>query len=146
MKGEPLVIERVYNAPADRVWQAITDNAQMKQWYFDIDAFKAEPGFRFSFIGENEGRRYVHLCEVTEVVPGKKLAYSWTYQDYPGHSLVSFELFPQGNKTRVVLTHTGLETFPADNPDFKRTNFMEGWTHIIGTGLKTFVEKEGAPA
>ena len=28
-------MERVYNAPVERVWSAITDKDQMKQWYFD---------------------------------------------------------------------------------------------------------------
>ena len=36
MKNEPFVIERTYNATAEKVWQAITDKNQMKQWYFDI--------------------------------------------------------------------------------------------------------------
>ena len=76
MKNEPFVIERVYQAPADRVWQAITDKDQMKQWYFDIAAFRPEVGFEFQFEGRNEGRVYLHLCKVTEVVPGKKLKYS----------------------------------------------------------------------
>jgi len=55
---------------------------------------------------------------------------------------VTFELFPEGNKTKVKLTHKGLESFPVTaNKDFAKENFMEGWNYIIGTGLKEFVEK-----
>jgi len=50
-------------------------------------------------------------------------------------------LFAEGNKTRVKLTHTGLETFPASNADFAKGNFVQGWTHIIGTSLKEYLEK-----
>jgi hypothetical protein len=28
-----------------------------------------------------------------------------------------------------------------NNPDFDKKNFMAGWTQIIGTSLKDFVEK-----
>jgi uncharacterized protein YndB with AHSA1/START domain len=141
MNTESFVIERVYNAPQTRVWQAITDNKKMKKWYFDIDSFEARVGHRFTFSGENEGVKYVHLCEVTVVEPETKLAYTWTYQDYEGSSEVTFQLFPEGEKTRLKLTHTGLETFPKNNKDFARESFAGGWTFIIGQSLKEFVEQ-----
>lgn len=141
MKAEPLIVERTYNAPAARVWEAITNKEQMKQWYFDLESFKPEVGFRFKFYASNEDRTFLHECEITEVIPGRKLVHSWRYANYPGDSSVSFELFPEGDKTRLVLTHTGLETFPADNPDFSRNNFTMGWTAIIGQHLKEFVER-----
>jgi len=138
--SHPLITESTYNAPVDVVWQAITDREQMKQWYFDIESFKPEVGFEFTFKGENEGRVYIHLCKITELIPGRKLKHSWRYQDYEGISYVTFELFPEEDKTRIKLTHEGLESFPA-LPDFARNNFKEGWTMIIGTLLKDFVEK-----
>jgi uncharacterized protein YndB with AHSA1/START domain len=141
MKNEPFIIERTFNAPADKVWEAITNKDQMRQWYFDLADFKAEPGFEFQFEGGPDDRKYLHKCRVTEVVPGKKLQYSWRYEGYEGNSLVTFELFPEGDKTRLTLTHEGLETFPMNNPDFAKKNFMQGWTEIIGTSLKNFVEK-----
>ena len=70
MNNEPFVIERTYEAPVERVWKAITDKDQMKQWYFDLADFKAEVGFEFTFEGGSEERTYLHLCKVTEVVPG----------------------------------------------------------------------------
>lgn len=141
MKQEPIVIERVYNAPVDRIWKALTDRDQMKQWYFDLAAFRAEVGFEFSFEGGTEEHKYTHLCRVTEVQEGRKLQYSWRYQGYEGNSFVTFELFPEGDKTRLRLTHEGLETFPQSNPDFARKNFEMGWTEITGRMLKEFVER-----
>ncbi|HVI44634.1 MAG TPA: SRPBCC domain-containing protein [Chitinophaga sp.] len=141
MKNEPLVLERTFDADVDSVWEALTDNSKMKQWYFDIAAFKPEVGFRFTFTAENKGVQFVHLCEVTVAEPGKKLAYSWKYEGQPGSSEVTFELFPEGKKTRLKLTHTGLETFPSDTGDYKRENFLGGWTYILDTSLKGFLEK-----
>jgi hypothetical protein len=50
-------------------------------------------------------------------------------------------LFAEGDKTRLKLTHEGLETFPANNPDFAKQSFSDGWTMLIGTLLKDFVEQ-----
>ncbi len=113
----------------------------MKSWYFDLAEFRPEVGFEFSFIGGTENKKFKHLCKITAVIKEKKLAYSWKYEGYPGESLVTFELFPEGNKTRLKLTHEGLDTFPSEIPDFARKNFEAGWTQIIGTSLKEYIEK-----
>lgn len=140
MTHEPFVIERTFNAPADKVWNAITDKSAMKQWYFDLKEFKPEVGFEFQFEGGTEEKSYLHLCKVTEVVVGTKLTHSWKYDGFEGNSFVTWELFPEGDKTRVRLTHSGLETFPANNPDFAKSNFAQGWTEIVGKSLKDYVE------
>ena len=140
MKVEPFTIERTYNAPVESVWKAITEKKQMKQWYFTIAEFEPEVGFEFQFEAKNEGRTFLHLCKIIEVVPLKKLSYSWRYDQEEGNSKVTFELLPEGERTRLKLTHEGLETFPANKPDFARNNFVEGWTHIIGKSLMNFVE------
>jgi uncharacterized protein YndB with AHSA1/START domain len=141
MATAPFIIERTYNAPVSKVWKAITDKDEMKQWYFDLAEFKPVVGFEFQFTGEgHKGEKYLHLCKITDVVPGKKLTYSWRYDGYEGNSFVTFELFEEGNKTRLKLTHEGLETFPANNPDFAKESFAEGWTYIIGKSLSEFVE------
>ncbi|KAF0138947.1 MAG: hypothetical protein FD122_3620 [Stygiobacter sp.] len=140
MKDEPFLIERTFSAPIEKVWKAITDKDEMKLWYFDLAEFKAEVGFKFQFIGGPPEKQYLHLCEVTEVISGKKLTYSWRYDGYEGNSFVSFELFGEGANTRLKLTHAGLETFPKENPDLTKHNFAEGWTSIIGESLKKYLE------
>jgi uncharacterized protein YndB with AHSA1/START domain len=138
---EPFVIERTYNAPVKLVWKAITEKELMKQWYFDLKEFKAEVGFTFEFSGgPSPEKQYLHRCKILEVIPEKKLKHTWEYVGYEGMSYVTFELSPEGNHTKIKLTHEGLETFPKNNPDFATGNFAEGWTHIIGTSLKEFVE------
>lgn len=143
MKNNPFIIERTYNAPAALVWKALTDKELMKKWYFDLQEFKAEKGFEFRFFGgKDPDRPYEHVCVITESIPGRKIAYSWRYEGYQGISYVTFELFEEGNKTRVKLTHEGLESFEANNnPDFDAKNFEAGWTHILGTSLMEFLEK-----
>lgn len=143
MSNQPFVIERLFDVPVTKVWDALTKNEQMKKWYFQLPDFKPVVGFEFTFSGGADDQRpYQHLCKVVEVIPGKKLAYSWRYDGYPGNSIVSFELFEEGKKTKLRLTHTGLETFDQANPDFAKKNFKEGWTSILDKSLKSFLEAE----
>ena len=142
----PVVVERAFDAPIDVVWRAITDVDQMKQWYIpNIASFKPEVGFRTEFNVREGGKDYLHQWEIATVVPGSKIACRWKFDGYPGDSLVTFELSPEADKTKLKLTHEGLETFrPEDNPGLARRAFAEGWTNLIGTALKEFVEKPGA--
>jgi uncharacterized protein YndB with AHSA1/START domain len=142
MENQPITFERVFNAPISKVWSAITNKDEMKNWYFDLEEFRPEVGFTFEFTGgPKDGEQYLHHCEITEVIPQKKLTHSWTYVGYAGKSFVTWELTQQGDKTLLKLTHAGLETFPKENNDFAAGNFVEGWTHIIHTGLKNYLEK-----
>jgi uncharacterized protein YndB with AHSA1/START domain len=144
MKNEPIVLERVLQAPVSKVWKAITDARQMKSWYFDIAEFNAEPGFEFVFHGGDGQQQWAHYCKVVEVIKEKKLSYTWTYKDeFPdAETIVTFELFDQGdNTTRLRLTHEGVNKLPQDNKNFRRGSFVEGWAQIIGTSLKEYVEK-----
>ena len=137
---EAVTIERTFNAPVARVWKALTNADEMRVWYFDLKEFKPEVGFEFEFTVEHEGTKYHHLCKITEVIPQKKIAYTWRYAGEEGNSLVTFELFAEGGKTLLKLTHEGLETFPK-LPAYAKTNFEKGWTEIIGSSLKQYLEE-----
>jgi len=137
--AEAVILERTFDAPVARVWKALTDVDQMRVWYFDLTEFKPQIGFEFEFVVEHEGNTYHHLCKITEVIPEKKIAYTWRYKGEVGDSLVTFELFGEGDRTRLKLTHSGIETFPK-TPAYARKNFEAGWTEIIGSELKRFVE------
>jgi uncharacterized protein YndB with AHSA1/START domain len=144
MKNEPVVIERILKASPERVWKAITDKDHMKQLYLNLAEFKPEIGFEFSFEGgPDEETRYLHLCKITRVEYGKTLQYTWRFGGLEGNSLVTFELFPEGNNTKLRLTHEGIETFPSDKVGSKE-DFAEGWVHLIESSLKSYLEKTEA--
>lgn len=142
MNNNPVIVEKLFNAPVDKVWNALTNKQQMKEWYFDVDDFKPEKDFEFSFTGQGrKGEQYIHLCKVLEVVPYKKLQYSWQYKERLGYSVVTFELFDEDDKTRLKLTHTGVESFAVNGPDFTRDSFNGGWNEIVNVSLKNYLMK-----
>lgn len=141
MSQEPIIIERTYPVNAARVWNALTNNNEMKKWYFDLADFQPKVGFEFKFDGGPPGGIvYHHVCKITEVVPEQKICYSWRYEGYEGISIVCFELFEEGDKTGVKLTHSGVGTFPKNHPDFTAKNFVAGWTEILGQHLRKYLE------
>src|SRR5688572_18209509 len=139
--NEPIVVTQTVKAPVAKVWQALTDVAEMKTWYFDMKGFAPEVGQQFEFEGGTDTNKYIHLCTVQEVVPFKKLSHTLRYKGYEGNTLVTYELEERGGLTHVQLTHGGVESFGTTNPDFARSNFEEGWNHIIKQALKEHVEK-----
>jgi uncharacterized protein YndB with AHSA1/START domain len=141
MNATPIIVEATFHAPIDKVWKALTDNEQMKQWYFQLEAFKPEPGFKFQFEGGDEQQTFVHLCRVTEVIPGKMISHTWQYEGQLESTLVTWELFEEGDNTKVILTHDGLEKIAHHGPAFAQSNFEEGWNSIINTALKNHLEK-----
>jgi uncharacterized protein YndB with AHSA1/START domain len=140
-QADPLVIERTIDAPPARVWRALTDKQELKEWLPFMADFEPTVGHELHFeLGKDPAHQYLHVSKVIEVVDGQKLTYGWRYEGYPGDSEVTFELFAEGERTRLKLTHRILAPFPADNPDFAAEGFREGWTYTAD-GLKDYVEK-----
>ncbi len=135
---KPLIIERTIDAPVARVWKALTDSNDLKQWLPFFPDFKAKVGFRTEFeLGPSNGEQYHHVVEVLEVVEGQKLSYSWDYGGMSDGSSVTFELAADGDKTHLVLTGH-FAAIPTDIPDFTE-NAVKGWNYTAD-GLKQFAE------
>jgi uncharacterized protein YndB with AHSA1/START domain len=140
MNTDPIIFERTYKTSVAQLWKALTNPNEMKRWYFNLPGFKAVVGYEFRFLGgKDEHTQYLHLCQVTEVVPEHKLAHTWSYDGYTGSSLLCWELFPEGEYTKLQLTHSGLHSFPKEVADFAPDNFVAGWTAILDQSLKGYL-------
>ncbi len=138
---QPLVIRRTLDAPIELVWKALSDASLLKKWQPYFTDFRPEVGFKTQFrLGAPGTNTYMHTCEVTEVIPGQKLTYSWRYDGIPGDSYVTFALTSLvPDKTVLTLTHRITEPFPQDNPDFTNSNFATGWTRVV-TNLEAHIK------
>lgn len=137
-------IERTYNAPVDLVWQAITDRAMMKEWYFDFaDDFQLQPGAVFEWkAGDNESKQWLHCGKMVEIIPNEKLVHTWEYPGYSGTSTVSWTLFKvDDNTTKVTLVHEFNIPFDVTVDALKTENFEMGWTHIFTISLEEYLHK-----
>lgn len=140
---ESIIIEQSYNSSIKNVWDAITKVDQMRQWFFEnIESFKPEIGFETQFNVQAVSRDFLHIWKIIEVMPKKRIVYDWRYEGVSGEGIVIFELFEQGNQTKLRLTNRGLESFPKDIPEFTRESCIEGWNYFIKDRLKEFLNKK----
>jgi uncharacterized protein YndB with AHSA1/START domain len=124
-------MERSLNAPADHVYKVLTDARHIPNWYGPSDDFKVtvhkwEPKvggkYRVEF-NAPDGETNIVVGEFKELVPGKKVAYTWTWEGRPViDTLVTIVLKPNGKKTDLTLTHEG---FPSDD---MADHHNQGWT------------------
>lgn len=103
-------IERIFDAPRDRVWRAFTEPTLLAQWWcrgntMVIERFELERGGHWRFVEQSEG---VHGFEgrFREVTPQDRLVYTFEWDGMPGHTVLeTVELEDLGGRrTRVVNT------------------------------------------
>ena len=103
-----LRFEFTYPHPPERVWRALTDPAALREWLMDTTFSEATVGHQFQFRTDPKpGFKGIVYCEVTDVDPPRKLAYTWRggWTDRP--TLVTYTLEPVPEGTRLRLEHTG---------------------------------------
>jgi uncharacterized protein YndB with AHSA1/START domain len=142
LETDSVVITILLNAPVERVWWSITNPEAIRRWYFTINNFKAEQGFKFKMYGERKGVQFPISCTVKEAETNKKLSYSWNYEDFPAETLVSFELSARQDQTELILTHSGLANLPRESTLVSVRNHRDAWEFILGSSLKQFLEQE----
>ena len=137
-----IVVEHHFDASTKRLWQAITDHAEMVQWFFyNIPEFKAEEGFYTEFNISNKERDFLHQWRILEVIPEKRIVYDWQYEQYPGVGRVEFDLIKVRNGTNLRVSTYGLHTFPQDIPEFSPESCRSGWNYFIKERLAEYLNK-----
>jgi uncharacterized protein YndB with AHSA1/START domain len=135
---KPVVSEVTINAPASKVWDALTKPDEIKQWFMAADDFKPQVGSKFHMLGRKDDEEFHIECKITELEKNKKLAYTWTYDEYPLDTLVTIELTGDKDTTKVKLVHTGWKA--TENEKVSRENHQQGWNHFVAVKLKNYVE------
>ena len=114
--------EILIDAPAAKVWEHITDPKRIAGWLMPND-FAAKLGQAFYLDCDQQGRI---LCVVKEIVPQKKLVYSFESRVTKVETLVTITLAPEGKGTRVTLVHSGWDALPPDERGIA-DGFSDGW-------------------
>lgn len=98
-------IEAVYPHPPRRVWTALTDSRAMAEWLMRND-FEPKLGHRFQFRTKPApGFDGVVHCEVTELDPPHRLAYTWKGGSID--TIVTWTLERVADGTRVKFEQSG---------------------------------------
>lgn len=136
----PIVVEQNFDFSIERIWSALTDVEEMRQWFFDnIPEFKPVVGFKTEFNVKSDQRNFLHKWEITKVDKPELIEYKWNYAGYPGDSTVKFVLTDLGGSTKMNFSMNILEDFPEDIPEFKRESCIAGWEYFIKERLPAYL-------
>ena len=123
-------LERTLDAPVDAVFAALTDPVQVVRWLGPSDDYtgvvhawdlRVGGHLRVS-LTRKDGTVHTVVGSFREIVPGRKLAYTWSWEGGETlDSVVTFLLSDVGGKTALALTHEGLPNEEA------RRGHEEGW-------------------
>lgn len=139
---EKLSVERSIwiNAPRERVWDAVTDATQIREWwgggdYWEIAAL--EVGATIKFGDPND----LMLATVETVDPPREFAMQWPPQaGYHNIAMVTrYILVEENGGTRVTVTESGFEALPEDIRQNRLEKTGEGYATVL-KGLKAHVE------
>lgn len=135
-KEDAVVIERVFEAGIELIWQMWTDPEEFKKWYgptgFTVPVAEMDlsvGGKRLVCMASPDGKMKMWTTgEYTHIIPHERLVYTESPADengnpvspaamgmpegYPEMTEVTVLLEDLGGKTKMVMTHAGI---PADS-------------------------------
>ncbi|HLW48227.1 MAG TPA: SRPBCC domain-containing protein [bacterium] len=144
-RAEDSIVEEIkIKAPADRIFDALTDPAQCMKWWGSAGRFETthmesdlRPGGRRVMRGTGMGGRPFSVTGVyRQIERPRLLVFTWLpdWQGDTTESVVRWDLEESGGVTTVRVTHLGLATEGA------RAGHR-GWPDILAW-LRSYVERE----
>jgi uncharacterized protein YndB with AHSA1/START domain len=145
-------LERLLDAPVETVWRYLTEAELRSQWFMGGTDAKGEGEFELIVDHDNLSTDEVPYPESYAEFKGARMMekvlrfepprlLETTFQSGK-NGIVTYELFPDGERTRLVLTHSGI-TSPVGAQDFG-----SGWNshlavlaeRLAGRGVRNFWE------
>jgi uncharacterized protein YndB with AHSA1/START domain len=136
MNGETLQIERTFQAPAQKVFDAWTSEEVLRRWFYGRPGWEtpeAEVDLRVGGAVRIVMRDPVKQADFgggghyTEVDPPSRLAFTWTWDsDEERETLIEIEFEETEGATTVRFTHSGLRDMESVR------SHEEGWTVCFG--------------
>ena len=120
-------------APASKVWEALTEPAIVKQYFFGTDLKSDwQQGSPITWEGEWNGDRYKDTGTILEIEPGIKVKYDyWSSmsgtEDIPENYIdITYELQEANGKTTLYITQEKIKTEEA------KQHSEQNWQLVFG--------------
>lgn len=132
--GLNLRIERTFQAPAQKVFDAWTSEEVMRRWFHaehDWETTEAEvdlrPGgaVRVVMRDPHKDAEYGGGGAYTEIDPPTRLAFTWTWDSDQRQTLIELDFLENDGVTTVLLTHRNL----VDEESLR--DHEDGWTKCL---------------
>ena len=136
-----LIIRRLLKHDRTRIFSALTDPAKMAKWFFGMKTGGAKvtndvrSGGEYKIEMFGDEKTCAPHGTYLEIVPPKKLVFTWSSEGAVKDTKVTIELFERGQETEIVLTHE----LPGDQIESHRqgwNNCLEHLVDFLGVGTK----------
>ena len=122
-----LVREIMIDASPETIWPFLVDPERHVEWLGTIADIDPRPGgvYRVLVQGQHQS-----AGEYVEVVPNERVVFTFGWEEEgnpitPGSSTIAITLHPEGDKTLVRLTHSGI-------PEDAVSDHTHGWDLYLG--------------
>ena len=112
-------VERIFNAPRDRVWKAMNDPALIAQWWgrgnkLVVEKHEPARGGRWRYVEHSDHGVHGFEGRYREVVPPERVVRTFEWDGMPGHVIVETATLEDlgDGRTKLVsisLFHTTME-------------------------------------
>lgn len=126
-----LRIERVFDAPRDRVWTAMTDSRQLAQWWgrghrLTVEKNELEKGGHWRFVEHTAHGDFGFEGRYREVKAPERLSITFEFDGMPGHVSVNTMTLEALSDGRTRLVATVLFMTPEDCEGMAKSGMEEG--------------------
>src|SRR5712692_9570110 len=104
-------VERIFDAPRERVWRAMTDSKQLAQWWgrghkLDVESNDLKPGGKWRFVEHAPHGKLGFQGTFREVKPPERLTMTFGWDGMPGQESINTIALEDlgGGRTRLVAT------------------------------------------
>lgn len=138
-------IERIFNAPRERVWRAYTDPEQLAQWWgrgnkLDVERFELERGGHWRFVEHSDHGDHGFEGRFREVTPPERLVQTFEWDGMPGYPAVNTATFEDLGDGRTKVVSTSL-FYTTDERDGMLNSGMEGGLNESCAALDRLLER-----
>lgn len=144
---KPVIEHTIWiDTPRERVWRAITETTQIKQWwgakgYAEISELSVGATIKFS-IEDNP-----LFATIRNINPPHQFVYEWP--PHPRYFSVPFVtryiLDEEDNGTRVTLSESGFEAWPDDEIRQVRFGRIDSGFRMLLENLKAYLDGRSLP-
>lgn len=131
-----IVVEEVFLHAPEKIWKTLTTGDLIGRWLMEPTGFAPVQGKRFTFQTKPAGAwdGVIH-CQVLEVTPNERFAYSWQSghegnigYGSPLDTVVTWTLTRVANGTRLRLVHAG---FVVPRNESALQTMGSGWQKVV---------------
>jgi uncharacterized protein YndB with AHSA1/START domain len=141
-------IERIFNAPRERLWKALTDPAQVAQWWgrgnkLVVERMEVERGGHWRFVEHAPEGTQGFEGRFAEVTPPERVVQTFEWDGMPGHVALETMTLEDLGDGRTKLVTVSLFHTTMDRDGMLQSNMAEGVNQSY-TALDQLLARVGA--